>query len=1769
MSAWLTSAGLAAVLLGQVEAQHPPDASAAIEKAIWELGDARFSVRQAAARTLWQHGLAAEAALQRAAESGDRETRVRARSILNDFRYGILPGVPAETVVRIRQFRDGSAAERLAAFQILAERGDFDTLQRLIGLEPDANVRRQLLVMLIQSPRAVEQLADLDRLEKLLATVAADQDEAWRRRMLAQLLFSDKMMQQLAEKRELGLVVKVIERETSAKVRRQMLSVLFQNAAAVTVLIDKDQLDLLLKLIEKEPEKRFRGPWIGQVLGNAEAVGRLAGDERLERLLKFAQDNMEAEQRASLLPQMFQNQSVAQALLAKRGLDRLIALVGAEPDLTVRGGLLAALVKSPALRQQLGSTEQRQYALELARKEKEPAARDAYLKALLTGSGSYFLLSDSESRKAVWALFKTETDAAEKPASDWRGDAVSQLLNHSTQDEWLRSADEIGWLLRFLRDRASAKQRGQILTRLAFDYRLKPILQQHAPLDTRIELAKSVPAAARGRLLAGLVLPADASDPKALADRSAQLLALARQESDAAARSDYLQGLFAHTGAMKTLLDGGFYDDLWALVTAEDDPVRQAVLRAEFVRTGAALTAFADKQQLDALVTFAQDNQHAEGRRQYLQRLLINEPALVRLIDKGHYEALFGLAEREEDAAARLELLSRLYTSPRVVQRLVDQKRIAELLEFGEKCSETGQLNDYLQRLFQNQQATRALVEQGRLEPLLDLAGKVREDYRRASLVAALLNSPEMVGQIADGEQWKKLTAWIEAQPESAREQLFYALLGRPECVAIHVQRGRFEDLVALIRKEPRPERRSELLAMLMAQSAVIERLVAKKDAGLLLRLAEEQTNPQIRRTFLMRLADSPPAIAALAGDGKFDQLVKLARQGGDPNLQRQLIQRLLYDDTCRRALGEAQLGGKLAELLRTDADGDFRRIVARDVLSNTRLLQTLIDSGQTGALFEIAELDPDEHERRLNLQRLLCAPSGLVPYHVRRGELDEGQRRLEQNLGDDFGRLRLATFLLATGRIDARIDEVRARLKQAPCADDARLLTYLARANGDAATARQAAETAQDPALLKAVLVEQRQWAEAARLQAAHPCPPPTPTGLRAPEQETHQRIEQLGLLAAYQRLAGDQAACDQSAAEIQKLAAAHAEDKTLQWFCVEALLLNDRVEQGLEMLAALQPQRAFNLYAARYQYRRALELLAWREGVLPDRAWLESLSQDGTDAAQQALQRLDGALLVARTLHLLGRRDQAGAILDLVEAYAQEQPDSGSSTSGRKQCWERMCLTLLAMGDQGRAWTLGARTLRHPNATPSLLYRLYPQRTNEAQGWWMFFRQGSSQETPAETFGRVHRMMNPPPQEDAAAFEQVAAEAEQLADSLSDSRRDAIRIAVGEAALRRKQPDLARRSLQPVVERNAAAASMLAETWWQSGQWQEAATACEALWEKDHEQVGSLYLSGEALQRAGREDEGRRRKEQAVLMALDSRARMTLGTVLNQHGLSEEAAQQFQLVLRTAPFESWEWQAAAHSLATRAESDDPAEAAALFEESLLDDLRTNFHLLKDRDYLATPAKIHRLRAAAETDAGRFEAAEKHIRQALTALPGETDVSEELLPRLQQAGRNQQADELFQQVYGLYSEAVQAWPECALLHNNLAWAAARCGRHLDKAQQHAERAVGLAPDNASYLDTLAEVNFQRGDRESALRHSRRAMQLRPDDEVLRQQLKRFEHDPLPGKASQRSRNDCRPVRVAITLRVMISKRHGTVISRTLLDSGPFIQRMRFATMSG
>src|SRR5262249_6447737 len=84
-------------------------------------------------------------------------------------------------------------------------------------------------------------------------------------------------------------------------------------------------------------------------------------------------------------------------------------------------------------------------------------------------------------------------------------------------------------------------------------------------------------------------------------------------------------------------------------------------------------------------------------------------------------------------------------------------------------------------------------------------------------------------------------------------------------------------------------------------------------------------------------------------------------------------------------------------------------------------------------------------------------------------------------------------------------------------------------------------------------------------------------------------------------------------------------------------------------------------------------------------------------------------------------------------------------------------------------------------------------------------------------------------------------------------------------------------------------------------------------------------------------------------------------------------------------------------------------------------------------------------------------------------------------------------------------------YPGSATHHNNLAWMCACCRRELDKGLEHAAQAVKLSPDNAGYLDTLAEVHFQRGDKDKAVELMKKCLALDGGRAYYRKQLQRFE----------------------------------------------------------
>jgi tetratricopeptide (TPR) repeat protein len=131
------------------------------------------------------------------------------------------------------------------------------------------------------------------------------------------------------------------------------------------------------------------------------------------------------------------------------------------------------------------------------------------------------------------------------------------------------------------------------------------------------------------------------------------------------------------------------------------------------------------------------------------------------------------------------------------------------------------------------------------------------------------------------------------------------------------------------------------------------------------------------------------------------------------------------------------------------------------------------------------------------------------------------------------------------------------------------------------------------------------------------------------------------------------------------------------------------------------------------------------------------------------------------------------------------------------------------------------------------------------------------------------------------------------------------------------------------------------------------------------------------------------------------------------------------------------------------------------------------------------------------------------------------SDVALEVLVLLHLRERHDDARRLFVDARAELEKSRQLKPDDPATLNNLAWLLARSGMAPEEALPLARRAVELAPDVAGYLDTLAEAQFRLGMVEDAIRTETRALELRPDDAFLKEQLERFrttrpDRTPLP-----------------------------------------------------
>jgi hypothetical protein len=730
-------------------------------------------------------------------------------------------------------------------------------------------------------------------------------------------------------------------------------------------------------------------------------------------------------------------------------------------------------------------------------------------------------------------------------------------------------------------------------------------------------------------------------------------------------------------------------------------------------------------------------------------------------------------------------------------------------------------------------------------------------------------------------------------------------------------------------------------------------------------------------------------------------------------------------------------------------------------------------------ALIKLAAAEQDVQLRRELFDRLTGdVVPGLLADHL----YDDVEQLLELGIqnGDEQAMRNYAAFLYLTGRLEARLPEWTRRARKLTGFQAAEVLMYLDRVKGDYAAARKAAVKTDKKALITSILIEQGDWKELAANQG-----PPT---------DSTDPLEQLSYTAAYHRLAGNTAEFDKAVAAIQQFGAKNPEYKRR---VAIALLLNNRPREALDLLIKSQEHAfTFELLCTQHRYREAFELAAKaRQPNLPENA--EDLFELG--------------LALARNHLLLGDKDQGVKTLaKLAEDYQNPKDCTRSlkviETEADLSLKEQALVHAVKVIDQAEREERLSKLLGH----------LFPDKGRQAAAWYRFLRNQAKEEQIPATFKRLQDLMAI--KLPAKEFETLArAMAKAAADQGPEDDREAWYQAVGELCVDYGRLGLAVEYL--AKPQSAASLTRLGDLLSEKKIWAQAADWYEKAWLKDRTQAAPLYLRGWALSQVGRKEEAKKLMDLAHLLPLaQDSVRYKLGQALYRKGLLEPATREYDFLARTGRFHYAEISNAVRVLGLLAYArKDYPRATAYHERTILVCLG-NIYFIKSSAYLTVPANVHQVRARDLLTRGKPDEAIKQVQASLDSVPGDLEVIIDIVPDLDRKGRKADADKLFQRVFDHYEKVCQAHPKSALHHNSTAWMAACCRRQLDRALDHAQKAVALAPESAGYLDTLAEVHYQRGDKATAIKLMKKCVIMAPKTDYYRKQIARFEASGPPSE---------------------------------------------------
>lgn len=813
---------------------------------------------------------------------------------------------------------------------------------------------------------------------------------------------------------------------------------------------------------------------------------------------------------------------------------------------------------------------------------------------------------------------------------------------------------------------------------------------------------------------------------------------------------------------------------------------------------------------------------------------------------------------------------------------------------------------------------------------------------------------------------------------------------------------------------------------------------------------------------------------------------LKKAANSKDPELQFQAQQILdkmkygIFPDTPPEVVA-------LIERYRK-GDRNVRLVVVRELKSK----------GRIDTLFRLFDAETDESLRQ-QFGRLFG--DEMVRNWLVQGKQKQAVQWLRQQAlfdGSSGKALRdYASWVLVGGNLDSETKRLKKEVEEHADRSRMRMLACLLRLRGELKAAKTVAEKSGDRDLLVDVLYDQRDWKELTNFVPGD------------------QGVERLGFSAAFHRLAGHRKEVERALKGLDDRA--KTDPRWAYWMHGEALMINNEWKRTVDLFSKHQPGAAFDLLCLQLRFSEAFKLVGIADPRTGTAKWFAGRAAGLKLESREMTAHFRLGLSVVRVLLSLGEKKEAVRLLDEVAKYSKDK--SGYRLGQLYKTESRFGLNVRARNRV--APSLG------DTRSGQILHVLFWKQRAEAEVWWEFLRREASGDSIPSRLARLERILAPAPAEAADRIDlgPLAKRAEQLCRKMDSKDRIKWLDAIVKTCQRHRMDDLVVRyseqlaGLSPTVETLLQAADAHAR----KKSWKKAAIWYDKAWQRNRTQSLALYLHGHALAKIGEKKKSIKLIELADRLPLgDHNRRRELADGLESRGLKREAEKHWKLMVQIGPFNRWEsrhaWsvQHAAQQLGNAVRDRDPLLAADCWERVMFYCLKTNASLSGVHQYAHVVHLVHKQRAIGLFKAGRTKPAVREVWLAYAASPGGPRLVEDLLPVLEKARQKPVADNLFATAYESRQRVCREFPKAASHHNNLAWMAARCGRRLDGAVKHAERAVALAPKNPSYLDTLAEVHFQRGNRPKAIESARQAVALAPKNRLFRERLKRFEKAATP-----------------------------------------------------